>query len=358
LRILFDIGHPAHVHFFRHVISILEGDGHEILVTAREKEVTYHLLKAYNIPFTPRGGFRKGMLDKAFGLLKTDYQMYKIAKAFQPDILIGVHNPYIAHISRLLNKPSIIFTDTERVGIASTLTFPFADVVLTPSCFTETIDRKKQVFINGYKELAYLHPNQFTPDISVLDDLGLKVGENFIILRFISWGASHDTNLHGVVKGSEADIAKTLSEYGRVFVTSEKELDPLLEPYRISVPPEKIHSLLYYASLYFGEGGTMATESAVLGTPSIHVESTDEGIATGNFIGNYLDLRNNYDLLHFFPDQVSALEKAREILQNPSSKSEWQKKRNILIQEKTDVTRWMVDFIEKYPESFKRLVQK
>ena len=357
MRILFDIGHPAHVHFFRHVIESLKQNGHEILVTAREKEVTYHLLRSYNIPFTPRGGFRKGMLDKALGLLKTDYQMYKIAKSFQPDILIGVHNPYIAHVSRLLNRRSIIFTDTERVGIASTLTFPFADVVLTPSCFTETINRKKQVFFNGYKELGYLHPNQFTPDPSVLNDLGLREGEKFIILRFISWGASHDTNLHGVVKGSEVDIAKTLSEYGRVFVTSEKELDPVLEPYRISVPPEKIHSLLYYASLYFGEGGTMATESAVLGTPSIHVESTDEGVATGNFIGNYLDLRNNYDLLYFYPDQDSALEKAREILENPYSKSEWLKKREILLQEKIDVTQWMVDFIEKYPGSFTNLLR-
>ena len=44
------------------------------------------------------------MLDKAFGLFFVDYAMYKIAKDFQADLLLGVHNPYVAHAGTLLRK--------------------------------------------------------------------------------------------------------------------------------------------------------------------------------------------------------------------------------------------------------------
>jgi hypothetical protein len=37
LKILIDIGHPAHVHFFRNAIRVLEGRGHDVKVTARDK---------------------------------------------------------------------------------------------------------------------------------------------------------------------------------------------------------------------------------------------------------------------------------------------------------------------------------
>jgi len=169
-------------------------------------------------------------------------------------------------------------------------------------------------------------------------------------LRFISWSASHDIGLRGIRDAS--NLIKSLEPYGRILITSEKKLNSKLEKYRITCSPEKIHSLLYYAQLYIGEGGTMATESAILGTPAIHIESNSSGIATGNFSGNFLELRDKYGLLYFYPNQEQALEKAVEILENENSKREWQKKRERLLKEKIDVTTWMTDFIERYPESF------
>ena len=38
MRLLIDMGHPAHVHFFKHAIRVLEGRGHEVKVTARDKD--------------------------------------------------------------------------------------------------------------------------------------------------------------------------------------------------------------------------------------------------------------------------------------------------------------------------------
>jgi len=352
MRILIDIGHPAQVHFYKHFINTMIKQGHSLKLTARNKEVTHALLTAYGFEYSNRGDLQESMLGKARGILSVDHSIYSIARQFRPDILIGFHNPYIAHVAKIIGKPSIIFTDTERVGIASWLTFPFADVICTPSCFQDKIDPRKHVTFNGYKELAYLHPHYFKPDPAVLDRAGIEQNEKFIIVRFISWAACHDVNLHGISSEGIDEFIRNLERFGKVVITSERPLPGKLEKYRMSINPEDLHTLLHYASLYIGEGGTMATEAAILGTPAIHIESTTEGVASGSFSGNYRELRDKYNLLYFYPDEKSALAKAIEILENPDSKNEWQKKRERLLADKIDVTGWMTDFIEKYPDSF------
>lgn len=352
MKVLFDMGHPAHVHLFKNTIFNLKKDGHEVKITARNKEVTLALLKAHGLEYEDRGEIYTGMLNKAFGMLKIDWKLLGIAKKFKPDLLIGVHNPYVAHVGAILRKPVIIFTDTENVKVASLLTYPFVQTVITPRFFREVIDPKKHIKINGLKEIAYLHPNYFSPDPQVLKELGLQPDDKFIIMRFISWGASHDVGLSGIQKGAEKQLIKNLSRYGKIFITSEKPLDGELESYRLHVSPEKIHSLLSYAQLYIGEGGTMAVEAGVLGTPAIHIESTSTGQATGEMSGNYLELRDKYQLMFFYPTQDLALKKAIEILENSKSKEQWQEKRNNLMANVIDVTTWLTDFIERYPESF------
>lgn len=352
MRFLIEIGHPAHVHLFRNAARNLMAKGHQIKYTTRDKESAIQLLAAYGFDYEVRGDLKSGLIGKAAGMLSTDWRVYKVAREFKPDVFLGVHNPYAAQVSRLMGKKSITFTDTEYVKFASMVTFPFTDTIITPTCFMEKLDPNKHVTVNGYKELAYLHPNYFTPDPAVVEELGLSGGDPYIILRFISWAASHDVGLSGIARGSELEFIKRLEEYGRVYVSSERKLSSEMEKYRITAAPEKMHSLLYYARLYIGEGGTMAAESAVLGTPAIHIEANSAGVATGNFSGNFLELRDRYGLLYFYSDQQQALAKAVEVLENADSKAEWQEKREILLKEKVDVSAWLTDFLERYPESF------
>lgn len=350
MRLIIDIGHPAHVHFFRNTIRKLESDGHEVKITARNKEVTLSLLNLYNFEYENLGENRKGLLNKAIGMLSIDNKLYKIAKKFKPQLLIGIHNPYVAHVAKLTGAKSIIFTDTEKVKIASNLTFRFADTICTPACFKEELDPKKHIRYNGYKEIAYLHPDYFKPDDSVLDDLGLSKGEKFTIVRFISWKANHDIGLKGIKK--EEEFIKELENYGRVFISSERPINKSLQKFELKIQPQKLHSLLSFSQLYIGEGGTTAVESAILGTPAIHIEGDANGRPTGESSGNFMELRDKYDLLYFYADENNALQKAREILGNKSSKMEWKNKKEKLLKDKIDVTSWMTDFIERYPESF------
>jgi predicted glycosyltransferase len=52
MRILIDIGHPAHVHYFRNFIKIMEKKEHEFLIISRNKEIEHYLLKSYNISYS------------------------------------------------------------------------------------------------------------------------------------------------------------------------------------------------------------------------------------------------------------------------------------------------------------------
>lgn len=71
MRILIDMGHPAHVHFFKHAIRELESRGHKIKITARDKDVTLQLLDAYGFEYEVRpSGWRPLNLFKATRLLR------------------------------------------------------------------------------------------------------------------------------------------------------------------------------------------------------------------------------------------------------------------------------------------------
>ncbi|HEU20238.1 MAG TPA: DUF354 domain-containing protein [Deltaproteobacteria bacterium] len=348
MKILIDIDHPAHVHFFKGTIRHLSDAGHEIMVVTRNKEMTLDLLEEYGFHYINIGDHKTGMAGKAFALLQFDYRIFRIARKFRPDLLVALGSPYLAHVSKLIRKPYISFWDTEDANLIIKLTSPFTDTICTPSCFLRDFG-ERQVRFEGYKELAYLHPEEFSPDASVLDELNLTVDDRFIIVRFISWAASHDVGLKGMK--NPVEVVKTLEQYGQVFISSERPPEPVLEKYLLHISPEKFHSLLAYASLYIGEGGTITTEAAVVGTPAIHIEANANGEATGTTSGNFLELRDKYGLMYFYPDQDAALEKAVQILENPHSKREWQQKKERLLADKINVSAWMTDFITNYPES-------
>ena len=52
MKILIDILHPAHVHFFRHFRNEMDRRGHTLLITARAKECSTDLLQRYGLGYT------------------------------------------------------------------------------------------------------------------------------------------------------------------------------------------------------------------------------------------------------------------------------------------------------------------
>lgn len=345
MRILIDIGHPAHVHLFRNTVNQLACNGHNVFITARNKQMIRELLDQYQLHYTIRHNSRKGVAAKLIGFIIITLQLLKQYKRNKSDLLVGgVGNAYISLLSFLTRTPSIIFDDTEHAQSELFFIIKFADCIVTPDCYLKSLG-SKHIRYKGYHELAYLHPNRFTPDPSILDLLGVQKDEKYIILRFVSWNASHDVGHSGLSIEIKMKAVKELSKYAKVFISSEGELPDDLKTYQIKIPPEKMHDALAFATLFVGEGATMASECACLGTPAIYVNSLEVGYCT--------EQGGKYKLVYNYRNSEGVIEKAIELLNTPNLKEEFQNRRQKMLSDKIDVTAFLVWFIENYPQSVK-----
>lgn len=342
MRILIDIGHPAHLHLFKNLAFELQRKGHQFLFTCRDKEVILDLLNHYGFDFISFDRTKHGLINKLTGLLQFNRKMWQVARAFKADLFISHNSPYAAQVAWLMGKPHIALEDTgnrEQTMLAN----PFNATVLTSTSLSRKYGHK-QIRYDGYHELAYLHPKRFNPDGSVLKQLGVGDDEKYIIVRHIVWSATHDVGQQGLNLEKNPHIIYELAKHARVFITSEGNLPPLLESFRIRIPPHRIHDALAFAALVISEGGTIASEAAMLGTPVIHVSSIKAAV---------IEDQKEYGLMFNGTTGADVLEKALHILSDSSVKQRLQKLRRQMLAEKIDLTAFLVWFVENYPESFK-----
>jgi hypothetical protein len=328
MRICVAIQHPAHVHFYRHAIRELEADGHGISIVVRESEVATDLLDAYGFDYRTLGKSASG--PRLFAA-QAGYEarLLSHARRFDPDVITAIGGSAAAHVASLVGARSVVFTDTEHATLTNRLMAPFADEIWTPECFHVDFGAK-QVRYPGYHELAYLHPDRFDPDPSVLDDLG-AAGEEYAVLRLVSWDASHDAGATGI--DDVGDVVDRLEATGtRVLITAEGDVPPRVRDRTAAIEPHRMHEVLAGASLFVGEGATMAAESAVLGTPAVYVNTLRMGYTD--------ELEARYGLLYNCQGSFrhrNALETAEAILAGEEDR-DWAATRDRLLSRTVDTT--------------------
>lgn len=342
MRILVDISHPAHVHLFRHAIRLWQDQGDEVLVTAREKEVVTVLLKRYGIAFETLTRQRRGLLGLGLELLQRDWRLWRRARRFRPQFLIGT-SPSATHVAPLVGGTSVFFCEDDRaaVRLQAAISYPFAHWICTCDAIQESYGRR-HVKHPSYHKLAYLHPSRFTPDPRVRAELGLGEGERYFLLRFVSLEAHHDARAHGLPPATKLQLLKLLGRYGRVFVSSEAPLKPPFDAHRLPGPPDRFHDVLAFADLVICDSQTVACEAAVLGTPSLRCNT---------FVGrlSYLEeLEHRYGLTRGFrPEQADGLFRlAEEWAAAADLRSEFAARRQRMLADKCDLTDWMIRFID------------
>jgi hypothetical protein len=273
-------------------------------------------------------------------LIEHEVKAYKILKMHKINLALSIGGIFIAHACRLLKIPLVVFTDTE-FNFSNKLSFPIATIIATPSCYVGNLG-SKHLRYNGYHELAYLHPNRFAPDASVLSELGIGTEDKFFIVRKTSGKAVENIGQSLMNKEQLIDLVQILERQGRVLLTMEGKIPSVLQKNIISIKPHKIHSLLYYAHLFVGDSLTMFTESALLGTPSISISSE------GFLLGNFDEICRRYKLGFRFRSFNEAQTKIKELLAKDELKKEWSLKRERLIAEKRDVTQFQIDLISNF----------
>jgi predicted glycosyltransferase len=346
MKIFIDIGHPAHVHYFKNFIWIMQEKGHTIFISARDKEVTLDLLDYYKLPYFNRGKGRKGLVGKLIYILEGDRYLLKQARKVKPDLFLSFGSPYAAHVAWLMRKPHIAFDDTDHSFFEHFISLPFTKTILTPIVFQKDFG-KKQIRFDGFMELCALHPNRFKPKTeNVADLLNNTTNSRYVILRFVSWQASHDIGLHGLSLEDKYLLVEQLSKYATVLISSEEKLPDDLSKYAYKVHPALMHDVLNGASLIVSESLTMAAEAAFLGTPSVCISTALAGT---------LDEEVKLGLIELFRTSDGIIERVVEIMKDAEFKQRFKIKSRGIIKDKIDVTAFMVWFIENYPDSFNKM---
>ena len=104
MRILIDIGHPAHVHLFKNFAKLMTGKGHKVFFTVREKEFEIALLKHEGFYFKSLGKHYHSKLGKVWGLFKFTFLSIIISFRFKPDIYLSHGSMYAALTSFFFSK--------------------------------------------------------------------------------------------------------------------------------------------------------------------------------------------------------------------------------------------------------------
>jgi uncharacterized protein len=345
LKYLIDIGHPAHVHYFKNFADDAMKKGHQVLFTCRDKDVTIMLLEQLKFKFVNLGPPYKSLLGKTFGLLYFTLRILWISVSFKPNMFLNA-TMYSAFVAWLLRKPHLAFEDTFNMEQVR-LYLPFTSCILTGSYHHPALGRKEIRFC-GYQALLYLHAKHFAPDIGIYNDLCLSLYEPYVIVRFVSWNASHDLGHTGISERNKYTAIEKFSEYAKVFISSESPLPDDLERHRITIPPHRMHDALAFSCLVFGESSTMSEEAAILGVPSVYVFNNSTYYTT--------HLEEDYGLMFNYSEsdkgQLDAIERGCELLKKQNLKEEWQKRRTAMLSGKIDVTAFLIWFVENWPESF------
>lgn len=350
MKILFYLVHPAKFQFHKVQINKLKEKGHEVDVVINTKDILEDLVKEEGWEYTnifPNSRKIKGVhvyLAAGISLIRSIYRLWKYAYGKQYDLFIG---DALVYLGRLKGVPSLYPTDDVLAAVPEQRTwFIPANYIIAPVITDIGKFKYKKIAYTGYKALAHLHPNYFTPNIDVLDK-DLQSGKPFFMIRCTGFGATHDLNKSGISDELLFKLEKLLAAHGRICITSERILPDKLQKYMLKINKNDIAHYIAFAQMFIGDSTTMSTEAAVLGTPSVEF---DEYFYE---IDQMAELENKYRLINCYRtnQQEEMLRKISELLATPDLKGIYAKRRKKLLDDMIDVSSFLIWLYENYPSS-------
>jgi uncharacterized protein len=346
MRVLFDLTHPANVHLFKHLIRSLRASGSEVLLASRDKDVTLALLEAEGLEhvcLTRRG---KGLAGLAAELVLRTARLRRLAASFRPDVLVAAEGGVsIGPVGAIRRRPRVVFAQVDRARLQNLLGLPWATTICTGTGYRLRHGARQKRFA-GFQTQAYLDPRRFRPDAEALRQYGISPDQPYAVLRLVGWTAAHDLGRRGLAVKSLLAAIRRLERLGRVILSSESPLPETLVPWQNPVPAARLHDLLAFAGVCVAEGGTVAAEAGMLGTPAVACNSYEFG---------YLESLCERGLIHRAESLAQAVEWADEALRDAGRKPQWRQRAADLFASTDDVLGVMQNVIEQAAASSGRI---
>jgi uncharacterized protein len=277
MKLLIDLVHPAHALFFHHAIAALKEGGAEVAIASRDKDVLVPVLDGLGHAHEVLTAARDGVAGLAGELAVRDWRLWRMARAFRPDVMASCGGVSISHVGKLLGIPSLSFYDTEHAALQNRLTIPFITEWHVQESWTGPEARGRTFRFAGTRHSAYLHPDHFVPDAERAERAGWdRTRDNFLV-RIVAWKANHDIGKAGLTVEELRAVVAELSRRGRVHISSEGPLPDEFEPFRYRGGVLDFHHLLAHCRLLFAESATVSTEAVTLGVPTVFYCDLDYG---------------------------------------------------------------------------------
>ena len=277
MRIWVDLTNTAHVLVLRPLVELLEGDGHEVELTARPLSHTLELLDDWGHPYTALGHYggvsRAGKARAAAGRV-VDMLRFGRGRGFHSALAHGSTDLPMA--CRALRVPNSTMFDYEWATLQHNVNCRLANRVLMPDAIpAERVARygarpPKLIRYPGLKEEYYMA--DFKPDAAVLEQLGVDRELPLCVVRTapsyaLYLGGSENPLLPRLLRHVvEAEGAQAV-----VLARTPEQREDIraLGLERVIVPDRAVdgRSLVAFADALVSAGGTMNREAAVLGTP-------------------------------------------------------------------------------------------
>jgi predicted glycosyltransferase len=268
MNILFDLLHPADVNLFKNAVYTLKKQGHTVFLIYRERGALERIAKSEfpGLEVTRIGTHGKSIPGKILSLIKREYQAFTYFKKHKIDIVVcqGLASGIAC---KLLNIKILHYDDDSEYKLTYYMGKLFADIDVVPAFMP--VSGKNIFKYKGYKELAYLHPDYFAPEISVLREYDLLNTDYVFIREIASISVNYQQN-----NTLLPEIIRFLREKNMKVVLSI-ENKALLDQFKdnciiLKEPVIGLYSLLYYSKFVISSGDTMAREGCVLGKTCIY----------------------------------------------------------------------------------------
>jgi uncharacterized protein len=276
VRVWIDMTNVAHPIVLRPLVDLLEREGHEVEITARPLSHTLELLDAWGHPYVPIGRYGgASKAGKARAAVDRIARLARFARGRRLDYALAHASVDLPPVCRILGIPNTTMFDYEWATLQHHVICRLATRVLVPEAIPPERLRRygakppKLVRFPGLKEEYYLA--DFEPDRSVLEKLGVPVGEPVCVVRT---PPSYALYLGGSENELLPPLLRRLERQGcwTVVLTRTAEQRAALNSLRLerTIAPEHAQdgrSLVALADALVSAGGTMNREAAVLGTP-------------------------------------------------------------------------------------------
>jgi len=281
MKVFIDILTPKQCMLFSELSERLRKGGHDVFEATREYKEVIELLKLKGIKahvVGKHGGAQ--LLEKLKASAQRTLELAPLMAELQPDATVSFSSPETSRVAFGLNIPHVCVNDSPHAEAVAHLTLPLATILLTLKIIPKTAWTKFGISKNKITQYNALDPwawlKDFKPDEKILSKLGLEKSKPIVAFRteesFASYLLGKTSKTPTLLPLIESLLKSNIDFRAVVMPRYEAQISLLKEKLerRVTVCESTIDapSLLSYASVFVGSGGTMTAEAALLGVPT------------------------------------------------------------------------------------------